>query len=300
MNWILGIVLLESSDYLMKARSEHMKSIAWVTDSTCTIDPAFAEANHIYIVPLRLIFGDEAYKETIDISPEEVYDKLSKVDRAGSSQPPIGEFVELYESLKDKYDEIIAIHCSSELSGTYNTSMQAAVMAEVEVVGIDSQVGAYPLREMIKQGVAWQQEGFSAQQIKEKMQGIIESVSFYLMPTSLQQLHRSGRVSSTQLLLSNLLKIHLLLRFERGKVVVHEKIRTFKKARTKMVDHLNQDLDKIKEVCIMHANNLKEANEIKQLIKELDSRIHIEMMTFIPVVGILCGEGTLAMAWIKR
>lgn len=271
-----------------------------MTDSTSTIDPDFAKDHHIYIVPLRLIIGTETYKESVDISNEEVYEKLRNADKAGSSQPPIGEFVELYETLKEQYDEIIVIHCSSELSGTFHNSVQAAEMAEAKITAIDSKAGAFPLREMIMSGVKWQQEGLSAAEIKVKIEQIIEQMEFYLIPFNLQRLHRSGRVSGTQLLITNLLKIHLLLTFDKGKVVVNDKIRTFRKAKDKLLDILKTDIEKIKEVCIMHANNMDDAIELKEQIKNLAPTLKIEVMTFIPVVGILTGEGTLALSWIRQ
>ncbi len=277
-----------------------MKSIAWVTDSTCTIDPEFAKEHHIYIVPLRLIFGNESYKETIDITNDEVYEKLKVFEKAGSSQPPIGEFIELYESLKDKYDEIIAIHCSSFLSGTFHNSIQAAEIAEATVVGIDSQAGAFPFREMIMHGITLQHEGFSAQEIKERIQPMIDNTKFYLIPANLQQLHRSGRVSGTQLFMSNLLKIQLIIRFNEGKILVDEKIRTAKRAKQRLIEHLKTDIEKIKTVCVMHANNIIVAQEIKQEIAADHPNVKIEIMTFIPVVGILAGEGTIGLSWINN
>ncbi|MFC7679418.1 DegV family protein [Paenibacillus sp. GCM10028914] len=277
-----------------------MRSIAWVTDSTSTIDPEFAKKNHIYIVPLRLILGQDTYRESVDVSADDFYEKMRHESKVSSSQPPIGEFIELYESLKDKYDDVIAIHCSSELSGTFNTSIQAAVIAEVPVIGIDSKFGAFPLREMVLAGIEWHKMGHSAQEIKEKIEEIIQSTSFYVIPASLNRLHSSGRVSGTQLLLSNLLRIHLLLRFEEGKVIVEEKIRTFKKARQKMVDIVKEDIQKIKKVCIMHANNIEEARIIEKELTELHPLLKTEVMTFIPVVGLLAGEGTIAMSWIKN
>lgn len=277
-----------------------MRSIAWVTDSTSTIDPQFAKENHIYIVPLRLIVGQETYKESIDITADDFYEKMRHESKVSSSQPPIGEFIELYESLKDKYDDVIAIHCSSELSGTLNTSMQAAEIAEVPAIGIDSRFGAFPLREMILAGMNWHNLGHSIHEIKEKIEVMIQNTSFYLIPASLNRLHSSGRVSGTQLLLSNLLRIHLLLRFEEGKVVVEEKIRTFKKAKQKMVDTLKQDIQKIKKVCIMHANNMDEAKEIEKELSGMHPSLKTEIMTFIPVVGVHAGEGTIAMSWIKN
>lgn len=277
-----------------------MRSIAWVTDSTSTIDPDFARENHIYIVPLRLILGQDAYKESIDISAGDFYEKMQHESKVSSSQPPIGEFIELYESLKGKYDDVIAIHCSSELSGTLNSSVQAAEIAEVSASFIDSKFGAFPLREMVTAGINWHKLGHSIHEIKEKIEMMIQNTSFYLIPASLNRLHASGRVSGTQLLLSNLLRIHLLLRFEEGKVVVEEKIRTFKKAKQKMVETLKHDIQKIKKVCIMHANNMEEAEEIEKEISVLHPSLKTEIMTFIPVVGVHAGEGTIAMSWIKN
>ncbi|WP_042199300.1 DegV family protein [Paenibacillus camerounensis] len=276
-----------------------MKSIAWVTDSTSTIDSEFAKNNHIYIIPLRLIVNNECYKENIDISADQFYEKMRKSDKAGSSQPPIGEFVELYERLKEEYDEIIAIHCSSELSGTFHTSMQAADIAGVNVIGIDSRVGAYPIREMIRRGVHWQQAGCTALEIKERIEDIIKEMSFYLIPASLSQLHRSGRLSGSQLLLGQLMRIHLLLKFDEGKIVVVDKIRTYKKTKQVLLDTLRKDIRQIQDICIMHANNIEEALSMELIIKEMSPSIRTEIMTFVPVVGVHMGEGTLALSWIN-
>ncbi|KUP26168.1 DegV family protein [Paenibacillus sp. DMB5] len=276
-----------------------MKSIAWVTDSTSTIDSEFAENNHVYIIPLRLIVNNECYKENIDISADQFYEKMRKSDKAGSSQPPIGEFVELYERLKEEYDEIIAIHCSSELSGTFHTSMQAADIAGVNVVGIDSRVGAYPIREMIRRGVHWQRAGCSALEIRDRIEDIIKEMSFYLIPASLSQLHRSGRLSGSQLLLGQLMRIHLLLKFDAGKIVVVDKIRTFRKTKQVLLETLSKDIRQIQDICIMHANNLEEALSLEAAIKEMSPSIGTEIMTFVPVVGVHMGEGTLALSWIN-
>ncbi|WP_411342775.1 DegV family protein [Paenibacillus sp. WLX1005] len=277
-----------------------MKTIAWVTDSTAMIDADFAREHDVYIVPLCLIAGDEVYRENVDITAEQFYEKMREHDKVSSSQPPIGEFVELYENLKGKYDDIIVIHCSSSLSGTYHSSLQAAEMADVQVMGIDSQVGAFPLREMVLQGIQYYQEGLTASEICDKIQGMINDMSFYVIPASLSQLHRSGRVSGTQLVISQLLSIHLLLRFEGGKVIVEDKIRTMKKAKQKLLDILKKDIEHVRDVCIMHANNMEGAFKLKEEIAHLAPRLQIEIASFIPVAGIHAGEGTLALAWIKN
>ncbi|WP_322905802.1 DegV family protein [Paenibacillus campi] len=277
-----------------------MRTIAWVTDSTAMMDADFAREHDVYVVPLCLIAGDEVYRENVDITSEQFYEKMREHEKVSSSQPPIGEFVHLYESLKGRYDDIIVIHCSSELSGTYHSSLQAAEMADTPVIGIDSKIGAFPLREMILQGILYHREGMSAADISERIQGMIEDMSFYMIPASLSQLHRSGRVSGTQLVISQLLSIHLLLRFQEGKVIVEDKIRTMKKARQKLLDVLKKDIEHVRDVCIMHANNMEGAFKLKEEIMHMAPLLRIEIASFIPVAGIHAGEGTLALAWIKN
>ncbi|WPP43255.1 DegV family protein [Paenibacillus hunanensis] len=277
-----------------------MRTIAWVTDSTAMLDAEFAREHDVYVVPLCLIAGDEVYRENVDITSEQFYEKMRVHEKVSSSQPPIGEFIRLYESLKGHYDDIIVIHCSSELSGTYNSSLQAAEIAETPIIGIDSKIGAFPLREMILQGILYYREGLSALEIRDRIQGMINDMSFYMIPASLSQLHRSGRVSGTQLVISNLLSIHLLLRFQEGKVIVEDKIRTMKKARLKLLDVLKKDMEHVRDVCIMHANNMEGAFKLKEEILHMAPLLRIEIASFIPVAGIHAGEGTLALAWIKN
>lgn len=277
-----------------------MKSIAWVTDSTSIIDPEFAKNNHVYIIPLRIIINNECYKENIDITIDDFYEKMRQHEKVGSSQPPIGEFIELYERLKEEYDEIIAVHLSSELSGTYNASMQGAEIAEADVIGIDAKVGAYPIREMIMRGIHWQKKGFSGLEIKAKIENIIENMSFYLIPASLTQLHRSGRVSGSQFVLSQLLRINLLLRFDEGKVVVVEKIRTMKKTQQALLEIFKQDVGLVNDVCIMHSNNLEMALKLEEDIKAMAPDLRTEIMTYIPAVAVHAGEGTVGLSWIKN
>ncbi|MNC18863.1 DegV domain-containing protein [compost metagenome] len=221
-------------------------------------------------------------------------------DRVGSSQPPICEFIELYERLKEEYDEIIAVHLSTGLSGTYNASMQGAEIAEANVIGIDSKVGAYPIREMITRGIHWHKMGFTGLEIKEKIENIIQNMSFYLIPASLSQLHRSGRVSGTQVVLSQLLRINLLLRFDEGKVIVVEKIRTMKKTKQALLDIFKQDAGLVSDVCIMHSNNLEMALKLEEDIKEMAPDLRTEIMTYIPAVAVHAGEGTVGLSWIKN
>ena len=78
-----------------------MQKIAWITDSTCYIDPHFAKENHIFVVPMSISFENETFRDGVDITEEEFYHKLTTSSQLPkSSQPQIGELVQLYEVAK--------------------------------------------------------------------------------------------------------------------------------------------------------------------------------------------------------
>src|SRR5690606_4919798 len=123
-----------------------MKKIAWITDSSCGLSPEFARENNVFIVPLNVVINGKSYKEDIDITKDEFYQLLKEHgDDAKTSQPAFGDFLELYERLKDGYDHGIAIHASSQLTGTYQSSISAAEMTGFKAEVIDSKMGDYAL-----------------------------------------------------------------------------------------------------------------------------------------------------------
>lgn len=131
----------------------HLKKIAWITDSTCYVDPEYAKQHHIFIIPMSISFEEDIYKDGIDISEVEFYQKLAAaVNLPKTSQPAIGELVALYEELKKDYDLGIAIHLSSALSGTAHTSKQAADIAGFPLELVDSKLISVPMKYMIEKG----------------------------------------------------------------------------------------------------------------------------------------------------
>ncbi|BAM46224.1 DegV family protein [Amphibacillus xylanus] len=280
-----------------------MKKIAWITDSTCGLSQEFIEANNIYVLPMIVIIDHKSYREDIDISKDDVYKLLEQYgEGAKTSQPPYGEFIELYKKLKSEYDYGIAIHASSQLTGTYQSSMSAAQMEEFPVEVIDSKIGSYALGKMIKQGLKMEREGKSYEEIVSTLKTYPDKAEMYLLPKSLDQLKRSGRVSTTQAVFANLLKINLVLQFENGKVIVEEKIRSHKKA----VQHLFNKVGDVyrsgavQEIGIMHAGAKEVAEQWKLEFSKLYKDLAIKIEPLVPVAGIHTGHGTMAIAWLRK
>src|SRR5690625_6488253 len=112
-------------------RGINMKKFAWITDSTCGLSAQFIKEHNIYVLPLSVIINGVSYKEDIDITKEQVYEKLQEHgEGATTSQPSCGEFIDLYEALQEKYDYGIAIHASKALTDTYERSNIASQQTE--------------------------------------------------------------------------------------------------------------------------------------------------------------------------
>lgn len=278
-----------------------MKKIAWITDSTCGLPSDFIEENNIYVVPLNVIINGVSYKEDIDITKDEFYVKLQEpgVD-ATTSQATLGDFIELYEELKKEYDCGIAIHASGALTGTYSSSVRAAEETGFVVEVIDSRIGNYALGKMIRNGLELQAEGQSYESIVARVREYPALAEMYLLPSSLDQLKKSGRVSTGQAILASLLNINLLLRFEDGKVIVEDKIRSKKRAKRSLFSIIENAVNKhqLEEICVMHAGVIDVAQGWKEELEKIHEQIKVKIKTLVPVAGVHTGYGTMAVSWL--
>ncbi|HLQ73186.1 MAG TPA: DegV family protein [Bacillota bacterium] len=279
-----------------------MKKIAWITDSTCGLSEHVLNEHNIYVIPLHVIIDGKSYKENIDLTNDEFYEKLKEpnVD-AKTSQPAYGKFVRLYEELKDTYDCGIAIHASSSLTGTYQSSVQAAEQTGFSVEVIDSKMGSYALGKMLLDGIKMEQAGQSYESIVKTIRDSTERTEMYLLPASFEQLRKSGRVSTTQAVFASLLNIQLLLKFDDGKVVIADKIRTKRRAKSRFFEIIHQAVnhDKAKEVCLMHSGVLEKAHRWKEELESLHNQVKITIETLVPVAGVHTGYGTMAVSWFR-
>ncbi|GGM35220.1 hypothetical protein GCM10011351_21540 [Paraliobacillus quinghaiensis] len=280
-----------------------MKKIAWITDSTCGLSEEFIAKHNIFVLPMIVNINDISYREDIDISKDEIYNLLKDYgEGAKTSQPPYGDFVELYKKLKDEYEIGIAIHASSELTGTYQSSISASKMFDFPVEVIDSKIGSYALGKMIANGIELESAGKTYEEIVEILKAYPNKTEMYLLPENLEQLKRSGRVSTTQTVFANLLQINLLLRFYNGKVMVEEKIRSKKRAKRRLFQIVEDAYKEgqFEEICIMHAGVKGQAEKWKEELENVHAGLKIRIEALVPVAGVHTGYGTMSISWLKN
>lgn len=285
--------LREEADLLMK--------IAIVTDSTSYLPKETLEKLDIHTISLEVTFGNQSFKE-VDLIVEEFYQK-SKEELPKTSQPSLGEFVKLYEQLSVDYDEVISIHLSSGISGTYAGSMQAAEMVgSVKVYSFDSELacalqGFYAVKaaEMAK-------DGASAQEILAELHEMKKTLRAYFMVEDLKHLQRGGRLSGAQALVGGMLQIKPILHFQDKVIVPFEKIRTRKKAMNRIVGLLKDASkdDKKLKATVIHANRLEEAKQWQKELQISCPHVEFEISCFGPVIGTHLGEGAMGLGWVEK
>ena len=277
-------------------------AIKVVTDSTSDLPADVAESLGIEVVPLNVHFGSDVYKDRVNLMPDTFYDKLINGDvLPTTSQPSVGEFIDVYERLGSDADGIVSVHISEKLSGTMNSarlaSQQANADCPIEVVDtfqVSMGVGicAMEAAEVANSG------GNMNQVILAARNAVTRSQCFFMLET-LEFLQKGGRIGKAQALIGNLLKIRPMLMLQEGEVHPLGRERTRRKGIAKLVDTV-EELAPISGLAVMYSTALDEAQTLAQNISKFMIEGREPMMLQIgPVIGTYAGPDTLGIALIS-
>lgn len=277
---------------------------AVVTDSTAYLTPEERERYHIYMVPLCVNIEGAVYDEEIDITAEEFYDKVRGAKEfPKTTQPPIGKFVELFEQLSKDYDDIVTIHLSSGISGTFQGAVQAGDMVDdVNVYAFDTEIAAYVQGMYVKEAAKLAATGATGQEIMEHLEELRQTAHAYIIVDDLTHLQRGGRLSAAAALIGGLLQVKPILHFQNKVIVPFEKIRTRKKALRRAEEKLAEALTQTPnlQATVIHANCEQEAKEWMASLQESYPTVDFTLSYFGPVIGTHLGEGSVAIGWMKK
>jgi DegV family protein with EDD domain len=287
----------------MEGGVERNLKTAIVTDSTAYLPAHIMKELDIRMIPLSVTLDGNVYDEEIDIKSTDFYDKVrGNGPLPKTSQPPIGKFIELFESLKGTYDAVISIHLSSGISGTYAGARQAGEMVEgIEVYTFDSEISCYLQGFYVLRAAELTKEGATPDRIMAELDEMKQTMRAYFMVDDLTHLQRGGRLSAAQALIGGLLQVKPLLHFQEKVIVPFEKIRTRKKAMKRIVDMLAEDAAKMPlEAAIIHGNRPEDAETWLAELSELLPGVKFTISHFGPVIGTHLGEASMGLGWVKR
>ncbi|NDI34970.1 DegV family protein [Chengkuizengella sediminis] len=281
-------------------------AIRVVTDSTSYIPEKMQKKYDITVVPLSVSFQDESFKE-LDVSVDYFYEKLSKSkELPTSSQPSVNDLYTVFENLVKQNHDIVAIFISSEMSGTYSTAVLASNMilekypkASVEI--IDSRSNSMQLGFAALTAAKEAIVGKCIREVVKAVKDNIERSRFIFIPETLEYLKKGGRIGSAKALLSSVLKIKPILTVFDGKTNVIDKIRTKKRAITKMTDVFFENIKTfgLGDVIVHHIQCEEEAKELANTIKEIIGK-KVQICSIGPVVGTHVGPGAIGIAYYTQ
>ncbi|CCU79513.1 DegV family protein [Halanaerobium saccharolyticum subsp. saccharolyticum DSM 6643] len=214
--------------------------IALVTDSTCDLPAEIIEKYSIEIVPLTVHFKDDTYYDKIDLENEEFFSMMESAEELPTtSQPSVGLFIDKYQDLADKYDEIISIHISSALSGTIESARLAAAQTEdIKIEIINSKSTTTGLGFLVLLAAKMIEEGKNIKEIKSTLEKEREKLTIYFTVSELTYLEKGGRIGKAQAFLGSIFNFNPILELSAatGEITPKEKIRGYKKTNQKMVE----------------------------------------------------------------
>ncbi|MFD2750373.1 DegV family protein [Virgibacillus siamensis] len=278
--------------------------VAIMTDSTAYLSERLLKQNDIHVVPLSVVFDDTSYREGIDITTEEFYQKVKAAEQLPkTSQPSIGQITKKFEELADDYDAVISIHLSSGISGTYQAAASAGEMVEgIDVYPYDSEISCMAQGFYALEAAEMAKAEKSPDEIIQQLDHMKKSIRAYFMVDDLSHLQRGGRLNGAQAIVGSLLQVKPVLHFVDKVIVPFEKIRTRKKAINRILGLLEEDAGKGKEmkVVFIHANNEQSAVELKNRVDPAYANMESMISYFGPVIGTHLGEGAIGVCWYMK
>lgn len=278
-----------------------MGKIKLVTDSTADIPKEVCLSLGIEVVPLKVHFGNDTYRDGISLHAEQFYELLTHSSTLPTtSQPSPIDFLETYKRINAEPDvQIISLHISADLSGTFQSAVLAKSMLneKVDITTIDSRTASYALGGIVVAAAEAAQQGKSKEEILELIEKLIEQSQLYFLVDTLDFLQKGGRIGKAAALLGSLLKIKPILSVEEGQAVSVDKVRGQKAAVNRIIELFKQKEmanHKVK-IMIAHANSLEAAENLGELMKSNFQITSLAYTTLGPVIGTHVGPGTVAV-----
>ncbi len=272
-------------------------SVRIVTDSTADLSPQLVKELGISVVPVYVRFGDKSYKDGIEIGYDELYDKLiNSPIHPSTSQPTPADFAQVYQELSKETNEIVSIHVTSKLSGTYNSALQGKELtnSKSNIVVIDSEAITMGLGIMAMSAARLALLNESLAKILENVKQSIKNTHLLATFDTLKYLALGGRIGKARALLGSVLNVKPIVTLRDGEISPVGNVRTRAKAVEKLFEFVKNTLN-IEELAVVHSTTPDEAYSLKERFSSLVSSNRLFMARLGPALGVHGGPGTLVV-----
>ena len=278
-----------------------LENTAIVLDSTCDAPQGFLERPGLYMVPLKVHFGDETFRDAVDMTSEEFFAKLqASAVLPTTSQPTAGEFLAVYEEARRTYEHVFSLHISGEMSGTVRAAETAARQIEnvhvydLRLVTSATALAAERLRAHLQEGITLADAQAYCERFAREGHVLIHAAT-------LEYLRRGGRIGLAASFVGGVFDVKPLIHVVDGTMTGYAKVRGQKKAFAAIRRYLDERTRPDDEIwfCTIEADNDEEPGQIRELIESVRPHAHWVWEGHVAaVVGTHIGPGTAAFALI--
>jgi DegV family protein with EDD domain len=278
-----------------------LDNTAIVMDSTCDPPDGWFDQAGLYLVPLKVHFGDQMFRDGVDMTYKEFFAKLKGTDvLPTTSQPTAGEFTAAYQEARERYEHVFSLHISGEMSGTVRAAEQAAeqfdnvYVYDLRTVTSALALGAERLRARLAEGISLADAKAYVEKYRDESHVLIHAAT-------LEYLRRGGRIGLAASFVGGVFDIKPLIHVVDGTMTGYAKVRGQKKAMAaiqKYIEERSRPDDQI-WFCTIDADNDVEPEQIRQLVESVRPNAHYLWQGHVAaVVGTHIGPGTAAFAMI--
>lgn len=276
---------------------------AIVVDSTADLSEGLAADPNLSMVPLNVHFGEETYRDWVDLKPNEFYQRLVRAERLPTtSQPSVGAFIDEYTRLRTQFEKVFSLHLSAKLSGTF----ESATLAQREVSGvtvIDSEMATMGVALLARQILALLDQGTTEPKIMDYADRFRRESGRLFLLGSLEYLQKGGRIGRATGLAGSLLHIKPLLTFEDGIVHPYKKVRGEQKALAVMKEYFLEKTHPGSKVAvaIAHGEAPKRVDDVIELLSGTDRDVHVVLRGQVgAVIGTYAGPEAVALFFVEE
>jgi DegV family protein with EDD domain len=247
------------------------RTVALVTDSTSMLPREVAERRGIRVVPLQVVIGARSYDEGADpdVTPETIAAALREWTPVSTSRPTPAVFLEAYEqACAEGADEILSVHLSGEMSGTFESAQLAARDASLPVRAVDTrQLGMATGYAVLTAADVLDRGGSAEEAAGAALARADRTTSLFYVDT-LEYLRRGGRIGAAAALLGSALAVKPLLEIADGRIAMREKVRTAARALSRLEElAANAAADHQVDVAVAHLANDGRADDLAEHLR---------------------------------
>ena len=268
-----------------------------VTDSSCDLPAEIVQELGITVVPLYVRFGEEVYREQVDISLDEFYQKLEHGPiHPVTIQPSPQDFVTAYQKVAPEADGIVSIHISSKLSGTCNSALQGKKLLEkdfpIEVV--DSQIITVGLALICIAAAKMAKAGESLDSVVEEVKQMIPNIRLLALLDTLKYLQKGGRIGKAKALLGSILNVKPMITLKEGEVVPAGQTRSRSKGIERLFSFV-ESTSNIEDLAIAYNTTPDEAQALAERLGSIFTKEAVRVIRLGTTLGVHMGPGGLAI-----